>query len=794
MDVLDRCYQPVRHRLTTVAALVVLATHTGLGWSPAVGQVVSPDHLVTGELDVQSEPGVALSGSSLVALWFTQSGVARTAWSWSSNGGSSWGQPAHIPLANINVDRTGSHPVICSDNQGNFFAAVAYNSGVLQARETIASYRGRIEGGNFIWEGPFWAAPLVPYNDYGPYDAIDIACSQDATSVFVAYSFALPSPSGPDYRINIVRSVDGGATWTPPLALSGPSSNGPDVELGPNGEVHVSWLDYASMTVKLRRSLDQGTTFGPAIDVAPILDNLGVPPPGSITPFSGRVVPTYPHARLDSDFPSLSVDRSQGPHRGTLYLTWSEHAAGLVAAATSTVDEVEPNNTESTAMPIAIGHEVFGFESSADFGEGDCDYFTFTAEAGTTLFIDGALTFAFPSNPSGTPVGASLQLLCGENPLALALVVPLRIQVESAGPLPPIIYTVPVSGRYYLSMGCAQYNSIGYWFRVRTLAPSPGQAARDHRDIVMVRSTDGGQTWSPKVRVNDSAPRFDDCLPRAVVDQNGTVHVAWYDRREDPGCGLDTHTRWTHSIDGGQTFATSQRLSSGSGPGYRIGDHLGMATSGNTLHVLWTDNRAGDEVNIYAATVSDLATGTLVSGLSAESADAGVRLSWDLQVQGRYVAFEIDRLEPVAAARIATVPAFGPGHYEAVDGDVRAGTPHRYALFGVTDTGVREQLAEAMVALPHYLTAMAWEGLPNPVVGTGHFTLMMPRAMTGEVAVYDVAGHRVRTLHRGPLASGTTTFEWTGQSDNGHQLPPGVFLLQARAGDQIASGRFIQIH
>jgi poly-gamma-glutamate capsule biosynthesis protein CapA/YwtB (metallophosphatase superfamily) len=55
------------------------------------------------------------------------------------------------------------------------------------------------------------------------------------------------------------------------------------------------------------------------------------------------------------------------------------------------------------------------------------------------------------------------------------------------------------------------------------------------------------------------------------------------------------------------------------------------------------------------------------------------------------------------------------------------------------------------------------------------------------VAVFDLRGHRVRTLHRGPLESGLRHgLTWDGRDDHGQNLASGVYLVQAKAGQKRA--------
>jgi hypothetical protein len=59
-------------------------------------------------------------------------------------------------------------------------------------------------------------------------------------------------------------------------------------------------------------------------------------------------------------------------------------------------------------------------------------------------------------------------------------------------------------------------------------------------NVLISRSSDGGKSWCPPVRVNsgplESSAKFgiDHFQPGAAVDSTGTVGVCWYDRRDDP--------------------------------------------------------------------------------------------------------------------------------------------------------------------------------------------------------------------------------------------------------------------
>ena len=80
-------------------------------------------------------------------------------------------------------------------------------------------------------------------------------------------------------------------------------------------------------------------------------------------------------------------------------------------------------------------------------------------------------------------------------------------------------------------------------------------------DVLLIRSTDQGRTWSAPIKVNDTPAGAQAAfLPTVKVDANGRVGVVYYDLRDDtnPRDGSFITTEWiTFSTDGGRTFGPS---------------------------------------------------------------------------------------------------------------------------------------------------------------------------------------------------------------------------------------------
>ena len=121
-------------------------------------------------------------------------------------------------------------------------------------------------------------------------------------------------------------------------------------------------------------------------------------------------------------------------------------------------------------------------------------------------------------------------------------------------------------------------------------------------DIVMIRSTDGGNTWSAPVRVNDDPMNNgkDQYYPWCNVDQTtGRLNVVFYDSREIPNDSSGVYM--ATSVDGGTTFENFKvsdanfrpKPISGLAGGYQ-GDYIGIASLDNRAYPYWADDRTGN--------------------------------------------------------------------------------------------------------------------------------------------------------------------------------------------------------
>jgi hypothetical protein len=115
-------------------------------------------------------------------------------------------------------------------------------------------------------------------------------------------------------------------------------------------------------------------------------------------------------------------------------------------------------------------------------------------------------------------------------------------------------------------------------------------SSSDTVEIYFKRSTDGGTTWGPAVKLSNSHPKFSS--DPVVVASGDTLHVVWAERLV---LNFDDKIYYKRSIDGGTTWEPAVNLTNSSSGLH----HPSIAFSGQSLHVVWADFRDGEQLETY---------------------------------------------------------------------------------------------------------------------------------------------------------------------------------------------------
>jgi hypothetical protein len=140
-------------------------------------------------------------------------------------------------------------------------------------------------------------------------------------------------------------------------------------------------------------------------------------------------------------------------------------------------------------------------------------------------------------------------------------------------------------------------------------------------DVWLIKSTDGGTTWSSPIRVNDDAPGKQQFLTWMDVDKtNGNIYCVFYDRRNFSAGSSQTDVYAARSVDGGTTF-TNYKINSTSfnpSPSVFFGDYIGISAVNNIVRPIWMEY-TGSTLSVWTAMIDGATLGIDESSLNAYS-------------------------------------------------------------------------------------------------------------------------------------------------------------------------------
>jgi len=352
------------------------------------------------------------------------------------------------------------------------------------------------------------------------------------------------------------RSLDGGKTFLPAVKINDdvnyPPSYGvfqPDIALDADGNIYVVWFDYRAwaddnsytspVDVYLSKSTDQGLTWGQDVKVS--VGGAG----------------TYPwHFQ-----PYLAIDQNNG----YIYVSFSDY------------DRYWPQNDPSD---ICVGRSVDGglsFENKVRVD--DCPDSLLAKQTFSYITVDSASGNVYVTFQDSRNGGTDI-FMARSTDYGLSFGNNIMVNSDTTHEQVEASIKTDKSGTVYVV-----YNE---W--------SPDTSYHDttvyKNDIYLTKSIDNGDTFLEPVRVNQ---RFlNDSYgynfpPRMAVDDSGFVHMVWYDHHK----GFNT-CNYSRSSDGGQTFSDAvminDEMDSVSSALPRLAlDH----TSG--IYAVWMDERNGNE-------------------------------------------------------------------------------------------------------------------------------------------------------------------------------------------------------
>jgi hypothetical protein len=425
------------------------------------------------------------------------------------------------------------------------------------------------------------ADDTIPKQDTQSETAIVLGAN---SNVIVAYNdtgvASLSNPTDVGYSV----STNGGATFTdkgqlpdtsPYWAFADPvlaRSSRTGTILMASNSVNTKTINTPSSgvgeSILVYRSADNGATFS-----APIIATPGFVPGVDV-----------------ADKPWIAVDNSPGPGYGNVYLVWTNFDSNGFPKAIYFARSTDDGQTWSPSARVTIqAPKLFGGNSHNFTGA----FVTVGPDHAVYVFW-----WDLTQNPS--------ILMRKSTDLGQTFSDPVTVTGLKTHAWDGDLGLTDSSGRPFRSNAFPQAAVNPVTGDIYVVYDDQGHGSQDKADVYMTMSTDGGQTWSKSVGLNDDTTYNDQWQPAIAITPDGShVGVFWYDRRLDPADNLIDRFGVIGTVSGHSIrFGTNFRITDVSfppafaqdplaAPTY-MGDYDQATADNNDFYTTWGDNRLPD--------------------------------------------------------------------------------------------------------------------------------------------------------------------------------------------------------
>ncbi len=572
---------------------------------------------------------------------------------------------------------------------------------------------------------------LLSSQEFGQYQNVMInnPSSTDPEEVSIAID-----PSNPNYLAagaNIdytYYSTDGGYNWNQQTLSSSLGVWGdPCLVFDGSGNLyygHLSVATYWIDRIVIQRSTNHGATFN---------DGAGI---GFNNP-------------KNQDKEWIGVDMTNSPYSGNVYVTWTEFDSygsgsssdssrirfsrstdqGLTWSPAVTISDVsgdcyDSDNTDEGAVPtVGPNGEV---------------YVSWAGPVGLVFdkSTDGGITWGTDKFVSDIPGGWDFAI----PGIYRANGLPITICDTSSNS--------PYNGNIYIN-----------W--------SDQRNGTDNTDVFFVKSTDGGNTWTTPLKVNDDNTTRQQFFTWMTIDQTtGFIYCCFYDRRNTTGAATDVYV--ARSTDGGDSFDNFKVSESSFTPtsGVFFGDYTNIAAYNRMVYPMWM--RLSGSLSVWTAIIHDTTTVVPVELSSFDYAvsDGKVNLSWETATETNDHGFEIQRSRNSNDwTTIGYVEGKGtttlPNQYNFTD-DPQVNGTYYYRLKQLDLSGEFQYSKTLEVDLNIIKDFVLEQNYPNPFNPSTTIGYELPKESDVVIKVFDVLGKEVTTLVNGRQQSGVHEVRFDG--------------------------------
>jgi hypothetical protein len=471
-------------------------------------------------------------------------------------------------------------PIIAGRTYALFFTLLALalaSVGWSQAADGVLHSDGGLSSPreNFLTcsPAPCALAPVQASEGGNPVTDASIAASPQNPRSLLLGAQDTNCAEGLGFPMSAYATANGGSTWSPPSCMKPvyvySTCCFPTVGYDRSGTRYIvgDYVDNGNLSLELiafEKSINGSRWTDPAVAV------------------TGSGFGSFDTPRLSIDTNSSSPFANSIYISATAYLSGTGNVAAQLAVAHSsdggktwtTTSVTQPQQSaelEFSNMAIGKNGTVYLTWLHCAASEGACLNGNSTASMAFSKSADGGSTWSAPKTMTTVTLAP-----CSCGPYST-----LPNTQERISNFPVIGVdnsTGPNAGHLYVAI----YNWTGTYMQVQ-----------------VIRSKDGGTTWSKPVPVAPSTATHDQFFPWLSVSASGVVGVSWLDRRNDPA-NLSYQAFAAVSTDGGASFGTNWQLTAASSNPYNdgsggtyMGDYTGNTWVGNTLYAAWMDTSNG---------------------------------------------------------------------------------------------------------------------------------------------------------------------------------------------------------
>ncbi|MGQ9799378.1 MAG: T9SS type A sorting domain-containing protein [Ignavibacterium sp.] len=316
----------------------------------------------------------------------------------------------------------------------------------------------------------------------------------------------------------------------------------------------------------------------------------------------------------------------------------------------------------------------------------------------------------------------------------------------------------------------------------------------NNTDIFFVKSTDGGNTWSNPLKVNDDNSGRHQFFTWMTIDQTtGAIYIVFYDRRNTSGNATDVYV--ARSTNGGETFTNFKVSQSSFTPSASVffGDYTNIAAFNKKVYPIWM-RMDGTALSVWTAIIYDSLVYVPVEleRFYAIKEQNNVILHWQTASELNNAGFEIERkfnsndfisIGFVKGKGTTTEKQF----YSYTDTPTENGT-YTYRLKQIDFNGTFNYSDEIEINNISNVELFLEQNYPNPTNSNAVILWSTPINSHISLKLYDVLGREVFTL--------VDEFREAGLYENqidlsSLNLPSGIYLYELKAGLSAISKKLI---